>query len=48
MNLVANGIDTIDSLEEVQDNPGLILISTELNSSDAVVIKITDNGKEMI
>ncbi|OZH53792.1 hypothetical protein AFK68_15315 [Hydrocoleum sp. CS-953] len=53
MNLLANGIDAIEecysegSFKEVENNSGKIRISTELNNSDEVVIKIADNAKGM-
>jgi len=51
MNLLANAIDAIEecysegNIEEFEDNYCKIWISTELQNSDEVVIKIADNAK---
>jgi two-component system, NtrC family, sensor kinase len=50
MNILTNAIDAIDelnksrSLEDMQKNPSIIRIRTEVADSDRVIISIADNG----
>jgi PAS domain S-box-containing protein len=50
MNILTNAIDALEernaklSCEEIQESPGMILISTEMLNENQIVIKIRDNG----
>ncbi|MBD2024064.1 HAMP domain-containing protein [Leptolyngbya sp. FACHB-711] len=50
MNILTNALDAIDqrnsqmTLQEVQQNPGQVTISTELDKTQQVIVRISDNG----
>jgi signal transduction histidine kinase len=50
MNILVNAIDAIDeynkerSLEDINNNPSTIRISTQVNDNNQVIIRIVDNG----